>query len=142
MTTQIRVPAAILGQYCGATWYLGVSSYAYLPITVQVGWKLEGYCPNDCSQHGECFLNNYVPVCVCYSGWNGGGCDVTDSNMPTDDNVSNGVTVALVFVFLFLGVLVGIGIKAQFPQLCAKKDSGAIGDAQRVDYSAMGADKA
>jgi len=140
-STTVRLPANALKQYYPATWYLGVVSYAYETISISVVLSYEGYCPNDCTNHGACLINtnDYSVTCTCDPGWNGGACDVADSDLPSgNSNVATGTTVALVFVFLFLGIVLGVGIKTKFPGICAKGEGEAFTSDRRVGYSAMG----
>jgi len=106
----IRVPAYVLNEYGPGTWYFGISSFSPVAFEVTIQASLEGYCPDDCSGNGKCYVdpNTFRSTCQCDSGWVGGACDTLNSDI-TSDNVDTGLFVGLIFVFLFIGFLVGLG---------------------------------
>jgi hypothetical protein len=142
----LRVPAGLLEDYPPvtgnySTWYIGISSYAPDFLKVHLLLTYEGYCPNDCSQNGDCVVDStYNVYCVCNEGWFGGACDVTVAEMEANgsDDVETGVAVALVIVFMALGVVAGILVKRAFPNfLAASSTQSYAPTAQRATYSAM-----
>jgi len=112
-------------------WYIGVMNNAPTSMSILVHNYYEGTCAiPDCSGHGSC----NQAVCRCNDGWAGVGCDVENSG--SSDNVEAGTVVAMVFVFLFLGVVSGIFIKRHWPNICAKSE-GQLADTHRVNYEAL-----
>jgi len=117
-------------------WYIAVSNLAAASLTINIQLAWEGDCILDCSGHGNCNLS----VCECSDGWSGSGCEVASSGGSSEEGVETGTIVALVIVFLLLGVALGIVVKRQFPGLCAKGDP-TLQEAHRVNYSALGDEK-
>jgi len=120
----LRIPAASLEQYdLDTKWYLGIVSNSPDVVEIQLLLSFEGYCPNDCSANGTCFVNaSYNVFCVCAPGWTGGACDVESSTLEGDTTgVSDGTFAGLVIAFFIIGAVIGFFVKTKYPALCAPR---------------------
>jgi len=146
--TNLRIPADLLQNNAitntTTTWYIGIVSYSPDAMQLHIQLSYEGYCVNDCSSHGDCAVDNstYAVYCICENGWFGAGCDVNSAMMESksSDNVDTGLAVGLVFIFLFLGVVVGILIKRAYPNLFGRSEQqfvAAGAGSGKATYSAM-----
>jgi len=134
--SQIRIPAGVLEDYGATLWIFGINSYSLSPFEVSILASIEGYCPNDCSFNGACQVDQatFQATCACTSGWSGGGCDVTSDSLD-NDNVDTGLFVGLIFVFLIIGFLVGLGSSFLIKKCKEQKPTVT---ATTTNYSAVG----
>jgi len=137
----VRVPASVLSSYIDPTtnsqvWYLGVVSSSTESYQVTIQASIEGYCPNSCSGHGTCKVVAplYNAVCSCTGGWVGGACDVS-ADVTESSNVDTGLFVGLLFLFIAIGFVVGLGSSVLIKKCRESKQSSGGGGAAVVGGS-------
>jgi len=119
--TSLRVSAYSIETANSSKWYLGVVSYGWGTMDVNITVTYDGYCPNDCSNNGVCVVSETSIYCNCTAGFEGGGCDVMVGSNSSSDGVDDGTFAGIVIAFVFVGLVLGYGIKTKFPQLCQSK---------------------
>jgi len=110
---EVVVPHADLFQQ---TWYFAVYNKAGNVAVIYADLVYQGWCPCASGQ-GTC-PEQTPALCVCNGGNKGAACDIGSTD---ESGVSVGTVVAVVIVLFAVGIAIGIIVKRQYPQLCARK---------------------
>jgi hypothetical protein len=77
-------------------------------------------CANEtCSGHGACFENNSLPICKCYSKYEGDKCDIQPAELQT---LKRNVTIASYLAFALITLCYGLILMLDLTGIFMKKE--------------------